>query len=58
MALIEKAMQGDVDAVNKLGAAVAATTVEALTFNEAFATLINQLETWNGETITIDLNEE
>ena len=58
MALIEKAMQGDVNAVNQLGAAVAATTVEALEFNSAFATLINQLETWDGETIDIDLNEE
>ena len=58
IALIERAMQGDVDAVNKLGAAVAETTVKSWEFNEAFASLINQLETWDGEVITIDLDEQ
>ena len=59
MALIEKAMQGDVNAVNQLGAAVAATTVEALTFNEAFATVIASMETFKNEPIDLDLlNEE
>ena len=59
MALIEKAMQGDVNAVNQLGAAVAATTVEALTFNEAFATVIASMETFRNEPIDLDLlNEE
>ena len=58
MALIERAMQGDVNAVNQLGAAVAETTVKSWEFNEAFASLINQLETWDGEVITIDLDEQ
>ena len=58
MALIEKAMQGDVNAVNQLGAAVAATTVEALTFNEAFATVIASMETFRNEPIDLDLLDE
>ena len=58
IALIERAMQGDVNAVNQLGAAVAETTVKSWEFNEAFASLINQLETWDGEVITIDLDEQ
>ena len=58
IALIERAMQGDINAVNQLGAAVAETTVKSWEFNEAFASLINQLETWDGEVITIDLDEQ
>ena len=58
MALVERAMQGDVNAVNQLGAAVAETTVKSWEFNEAFASLINQLEIWDGEVITIDLDEQ
>ena len=58
MALIERAMKGDVDAVNQLGASVAAVTVEALTFNEAFATVIASMETFRNEPIDLDLLDE
>jgi hypothetical protein len=58
MALIEKAIKGDVDAINELGAAVAYTTVEALEFNEAFATLIGEMETFRDEPIDLRLINE
>ena len=56
MKLIEKAMEGDTQAINQLGAAVAETTVEALEFNSSFADLINRLETWDGQVPDITLN--
>lgn len=56
--LIEKAMRGDIDAINSLGLEVGATTVKAMEFNAAFGELISQLETWDGEEIDITLNEQ
>lgn len=58
IALIEKAMKGDVDAVNKLGAAAAASTVEALEFNEAFATMVGSMESFRNEPIDLKLLDE
>ena len=58
MKLIEKAMKGDIKAVNQLGAAVAAATVNAMEFNGAFADMINELETWDGEIPDITLSPE
>ena len=52
MKLIEKAANGDVEAINKLGAAVAETTVEALEFNQAFADLA--VSTWELENLEVD----
>ena len=57
MALLEKAAQGDVEAINALGAEVAYFTVDALTFNEAFAALASDLESFNGFDVSnIDLS--
>ena len=56
--LIEKAMRGDVDAINSLGLEVGTVTVQAMEFNAAFGELISQLETWDGEEIDITLNEQ
>lgn len=57
MALLEKAAQGDIAAINALGAEVAWFTVDALKFNEAFAALASELESFNGFDVSgIDLS--
>lgn len=57
MALLERAVQGDINAINALGAEVAYFTVEALDFNQAFADLVIGLESFNGFDISeIDLS--
>jgi membrane protease subunit (stomatin/prohibitin family) len=53
MALIERAMQGDINAINALGAAVAEVTVKGLEFNAAFADLID--DTWLQEGLSVDI---
>ena len=53
MALLEAAMNGDTDAVNKLGAAVARTQVEMINFNQAFADLA--MQTMQDNNIEIDV---
>jgi hypothetical protein len=57
-ALIERAAKGDIDAINALGAAVAAETVNLLEFNQSFANLIMDMETFNDEPIDITLNTD
>ena len=58
MALLERAVQGDIDAINALGAEVAWFTVDALEFNEGFAALASELESFNGFDISkIDLSD-
>ena len=57
MALLERAAQGDIDAINALGAEVAYFTVDALEFNQAFADLAIGLESFNGFDVSgIDLS--
>lgn len=56
MALLEKAINGDTDAINRLGAAVAAAQVEMLDFNESFADLAMQTMADNGLEIDITLD--
>jgi hypothetical protein len=56
LALIEKAMKGDINAINQLGAAVASETVKMLEFDSSFADLVNQLETWDGKVPDITLS--
>ena len=56
MALLEAAIDGDTDAINRLGAAVAAAQVEMLDFNEAFADLAMQTMADNGLEIDITLD--
>ena len=53
MELLEAAMNGDIDAVNKLGAAVARTQVEMINFNQAFADLA--MQTMQDNNIEIDV---
>ena len=53
MKLIEKAMKGDVEAINKLGGAVAQCTVEALEFNGQMARLA--AETWVENGLNVDI---
>ena len=53
MALIERALQGDVAAINALGAAVAETTINALEFNAAFADLVD--DTWLKDGLSVDI---
>lgn len=58
MALLEQAVKGDIDAINALGAEVAWFTVDALEFNEGFADLASELESFNGFDISkIDLSD-
>lgn len=58
MKLIEKAANGDVAAINKLGAAVAETTVEAMTFQQSLADLA--ITTWelNDLDVTPELRDD
>ena len=56
MALLEAAIDGDTDAINRLGAAVAAAQVEMLDFNESFADLAMQTMADNGLEIDITLD--
>lgn len=58
LALLEAAMNGDINAVNKLGAAVAAATVDALEFNQAFADLVTATMVDNNIEMDINLNTE
>lgn len=52
MELMEKAINGDIDAINQLGVAVATEQVKILEFNEAFASLA--LETFAEKDIKVD----
>lgn len=56
MALLEAAIDGDTDAINRLGIAVAAAQVEMLDFNESFADLVMQTMADNGLEIDITLD--
>lgn len=56
MALLEKAINGDTDAINRLGAVVAAAQVEMIEFNESFADLAMQTMSENGLEIDITLD--
>ena len=58
MALLEQAVQGDINAINALGAEVAYFTVDALEFNEAFAALASDLESFNGFDVSNVLNAD
>lgn len=53
MALLEAAINGDVDAINRLGAAVASEQVKLLQFNDAMASLA--LETMEANGVQIDV---
>ena len=53
MALLEAAMNGDIDAINRLGAAVASEQVKLLQFNDAMASLA--LETMEANGVKIDV---
>lgn len=56
MALLEKAAEGDIDAINQLGAAVAGATVEAMEFNGALASLAQSTWVENGLEVDITLD--
>lgn len=53
MALLEAAINGDIDAINRLGAAVASEQVKLLQFNDAMASLA--LETMEANGVQIDV---
>lgn len=58
MKLIEKAMQGDIAAINQLGQAVAIETVKTLEFNQGFADLINEVNNLPDVEFGFSLNSE
>jgi hypothetical protein len=56
MQLLEAAINGDIGAINRLGAAVASAQVELMAFNESFADLAMQTMTENDLEIDITLD--
>ena len=58
MKLIEKAIQGDTDAINELGLAVGKATIEGLEFNSSLSKAINSLEKFGNEPIDITLGAD
>ena len=58
MALIERALQGDVEAINQLGAAVAYATVDTLEFQASLAELATSTWIENGLEIDVTLDHE